>query len=220
MGSPDTEEGRSSDEAKHTVKLSPFLIAKYEVTQAEYEAVMAGNTAGLNPTPSVNYGNAPLDPQRPVEEVSWNDLKDADGFLARTGLSLPSEAQWEYACRAGTPTPYSVGATITPRQANHEKNVVGKPTPVGTYPANAWGFHDLHGNVWEWCGDWWSISWHKRDVEETRFNPKGPDSSKAKVIRGGSFLCHESYCDRYRVAARTKSSVSYTHLTLPTILLV
>ena len=102
MGSPDTEVGRLSDEAKHTVKLSPFLIAKYEVTQAAYATVMKDPPAFLSATPAYFGGE-----NRPVEQVSWNDLKHPDGFLGRTGFSLPSEAQWEYACRAGTTSAFA-----------------------------------------------------------------------------------------------------------------
>jgi len=103
MGSPEGETGRiDSYEAVHTVWLTPFLIAKYEVKQSEYEGVMTGNTAGLDATPSTATGA-----NLPVEQVSWDDLHLADGFLARTGLVLPSEAQWEYACRAGTSGPYA-----------------------------------------------------------------------------------------------------------------
>ena len=147
MGSPDTEEGRYSDEAKHTVKLSPFLIAKYEVTQAEYKAVMAGNTTGLNPTPSYFEGD-----NRPVERVSSYDLKAADGFLDRTGLSLPSEAQWEYACRAGTSGAFA-GTGVLDDMGWYAGNSGNVTHDVGTKQANDFGLHDMHGNVREWGGD-------------------------------------------------------------------
>ena len=126
MGSPVTETGRLTNEGPvHTVSLSPFLIAKYEVTQAEYEAVMTGNTAGLDATPSSATGD-----NRPVENVSWNDLKVADGFLGRTGLSLPSEAQWEYACRAGSTGAFA-GNGILGDMGWYSGNSVGETHDAG-----------------------------------------------------------------------------------------
>ena len=127
-----------------------------------------------------------------METVSWEDarkfcrkltqLEKAAGRLPKGhAYTLPTEAQWEYACRAGTSTAYSFGDTITPRQGNHE-NVVGKPTPVGTYPANAWGFHDLHGNVWEWCSDWYG-DYPSGQVSD----PIGPSGGSDRVGRGGSW---------------------------------
>jgi formylglycine-generating enzyme required for sulfatase activity len=131
MGSPPDEEGRFTDEGPvHTVSLSPFLIAKYETTQAEYAAVMAGH-ATLSATPSQNVGSAPLSDQRPVETVSWDDLNLTDGFLERTGLVLPSEAQWEYACRAGTSGPYA-GNGVLDDMGWYDGNSGGSTHDVGT----------------------------------------------------------------------------------------
>ena len=97
--------------------------------------------------------------------------------------TLPTEAQWEYACRAGTTTAYSFGGNITPKQANYGDNGgVGKTTPVGTYPANAWGFHDLHGNVWEWCSDWYGF-YPGGSVTD----PVGPSDGSGRVTRGGGW---------------------------------
>ena len=201
MGSPDTEEGRSSNEGPvHTVTLSPFLIAKYEVTQAEYEAVMAGNTAGLNPTPSDNYGNAPLDPQRPVEQVSFNDLQDADGFLARTDLSLPSEAQWEYACRAGQAGPFS-GTGVLDDMGWQGQNAEGSHHPVGTKQANQFGLFDMHGNVYEWCEDFYNADFYNTDAA-TELDPVATSGSGFRVLRGGSFNSPAAYC---RSAVRSKN---------------
>jgi len=169
----------------HTVSLSPFLIAKYEVTQAEYASVMTGNTAGLNATPSANFGDAAASDQRPVESVSWDELKAADGFLARTGLSLPSEAQWEYACRAGTSGPYA-GNGVLDDMGWYAGNSGGSTHDVGTKQANDFGLHDMHGNVFEWCEDVYN---------ESFFGPSefgyGPDpvaiwGSGDRVFRGGS----------------------------------
>ena len=163
MGSPAGEPGRGDDEGPvHTVSLSPFMIAKYETTQAEYAAVMTGNTAGLNATPSFHTGD-----NLPVEQVSWDDLHLADGFLERTGLSLPSEAQWEYACRAGTPGEFGQinqdplgGSGMIGDVAWYAANSGGdgaagvvRTHDVGGKRANPFGLHDMHGNVAEWCED-------------------------------------------------------------------
>ena len=180
MGSPDTEEGRFGDEAKHTVKLSPFLIAKYEVTQAEYAEVMTGNTAGLSPTPSFRTGD-----NRPVEQVSWNDLKAADGFLGRTGLSLPSEAQWEYACRAGTSGPYA-GNGVLDDMGWYDGNSGGSTHDVGGKLPNQFGLYDTHGNVMEWCRDVYKEDFYADDVPG--FDPVSTAGSGYRVLRGGPFF--------------------------------
>ena len=179
MGSPEDEKVRQEEETQHEVTLTKgFYLGKYEVTQAQWEKVM-----GTNPS---NFKGATL----PMEKVSWNDamefckkltpMEKAAGRLPEGWVyTLPSEAQWEYACRAGTTTAYYFGDEITPKQANYN---VGKTTSVGTYPANAWGFHDLHGNVWEWCSDWYG------DYPSGSANdPVGPSVGTLRVFRGGSW---------------------------------
>jgi len=185
MGSPRSEPNRFDDEGPvHTVTLSPFLIAKYEVTQAEYEAVMGSN-------PSRFRGD-----QLPVEQVSWDDLEAADGFLARTGLELPSEAQWEYACRAGTTTAFSFGdecnAQVCEPCAVADDfmwwcgNARGTPQPVGEKLANPFGLHDMHGNVYEWCKDVYNDSFYGA-VEAAGPDPVATSGSGFRVNRGGSW---------------------------------
>ena len=162
--------GRSwSDETQHQVTLTNgFYLGKYEVTQAQYETVMTGNSEGLNAKPS----NWPNNNDRPVERVSWNDvqvflsrLNDMEQTAGRLPAGwkyvLPTEAQWEYACRAGTTTAYSWGNDINSTRANYNwdggpnsGNDFKQTRDVGQYAANPWGFFDMHGNVWEWVHDW------------------------------------------------------------------
>jgi formylglycine-generating enzyme required for sulfatase activity/uncharacterized protein YjbI with pentapeptide repeats len=173
--------------AEHNVTLTEgFFLGKFEVTQAQYEAVMSGNTDGLNPKPS-HWQNFP---NRPVENISWNDIQV---YLIRINTQqnqklpngwefiLPTEAQWEYACRAGTTTSYSWGTDINSSRANYNNNV-GQTSVVGLYPPNGFGFHDMNGNVYEWVSDWYS------DYGSTpQTNPKGPESGTNKCIRGAGF---------------------------------
>jgi formylglycine-generating enzyme required for sulfatase activity len=184
MGSPASETGRGTNEGPvHTVSLSPFLIAKYEVKQSEYEGVMGGH-ATLSATPSENLGSAPASDQRPVEQVSWDDLKNADGFLHRTGLLLPSEAQWEYACRAGTPGPYG-GNGVLDDMGWYDSNSGTTTHEVGGKQANHFGLHDMHGNVFEWCEDVCKSDFYADDVPG--FDPVLNSGSGLRVDRGGSF---------------------------------
>ena len=154
----------------------------------------------------------------PVVHVSWND---AVAYAAWRGVRLPSEAEWEFAARGGLEQRrYPWGDELTPKGA-HRCNIWQGNFPslntmqdgfMGTAPArsfrpNGFGLYNTSGNVWEWCADWWSATWHVADTDATRTDPLGPPSGAEKVLRGGSFLCHSSYCNRYRVAARTKNSV-------------
>jgi formylglycine-generating enzyme required for sulfatase activity len=192
MGSPTTETGRQADrEDEHNVSLTQgFYLGKYEVTQAQYEAVMTGNSDGLSATPS----QWPNNPNRPVEKVSW---ADAQIFLTRlnaqqsanipTGWAyvLPTESQWEYACRAGTTTAYSWGNTITSSNANWNHGADPNQTvDVGQFSANPWGFFDMHGNVWEWTADWYQAAY---PTGNPVVNPTGPASGSHRVLRGGSW---------------------------------
>ena len=156
----------------------PFYMGKYEVTQEQYESVMGNNPSGTK--------GAKL----PVASVSCNDCKEFIKKLnskTNGGYRLPMEAEWEYACRAGTTTAYSFGDKITPKDANYFDSMIGKPIPVGVYKPNAFGLYDMHGNVYEWCEDW------KADYPEGAItNPKGPASGSTRVLRGGSFSSYES----------------------------
>ncbi|MEN8216056.1 MAG: formylglycine-generating enzyme family protein [Pseudomonadota bacterium] len=155
MGSPENEKGRDDDEGpQHLVTIAPFYMSKYPITQSQYQAVMGEN-------PSKFQGK-----NRPVERVSWSDaVRFSERLSQRTGkvYQLPSEAQWEYACRAGTTTPFDFGDTITSQLANHRGNLVygaeskavyrKETTEVGIFPPNGFGLYEMHGNLWEWVAD-------------------------------------------------------------------
>jgi formylglycine-generating enzyme required for sulfatase activity len=191
MGSPTTETGRQADrEDEHNVSLSKgFYLGKYEVTQAQYEAVMTGNTDSLSATPS----QWPNNPNRPVEKVSW---ADAQIFLTRLNTQqsanipagwayvLPTESQWEYACRAGTSSAYSWGDTIAGTHANYSVSGLSQTRDVGYYAANPWGFFDMHGNVWEWAADRYQAAY---PTGNPVVDPTGPASVSYRVLRGGSW---------------------------------
>ena len=172
MGSPTTEVGRKNDETQHEVSLTkPFYMGKYEVTQEQWKEVMGNN-------PSLSVKGSKL----PVTDVSWDDCQEFIKKLnAKTNGSyrLPSEAEWEYACRAGTTTAYSFGDNLTKNEANVKDS---SAKLVGSYKPNAFGLYDMHGNVCEWCEDW------KADyLEGSVTDPKGPGKGGRRVLRGGSF---------------------------------
>ncbi len=186
MGSPEDEHDRENDELQHKVILTRgFWLAETACTQALWQAVVGQN-------PSYFKGE-----RRPVEQVSWNDVQ---GFIARLngavpGLEarLPTEAEWEYACRAGTSTPFSFGRDITPEQVNYngdypyrgnQKRLSREETvEVASLPANSWGLYEMHGNVWEWCQDWYG-----NYPEGPTVDPTGPATGERRVLRGGSWI--------------------------------
>ncbi len=181
MGSPEGE-GRDSEKPQHEVTVPPFYMGKYPITQVQYQQVM-----GKNPSNFQGYD------QRPVETVSWSDAVEFCQRLSQqtgTEYRLPTEAEWEYACRAGTTTPYYFGATITKQLANYSGNV-GKTNSVGQFPPNAFGLYDMHGNVWEWCQD----DWHKNyEGAPTDGKSRVSDKNSTKVMRGGSWYDPPDYC--------------------------
>jgi formylglycine-generating enzyme required for sulfatase activity len=164
---------------RHEVTLTkPYFMGKYEVTQEQWFEIMGEN-------PSREKGR-----KLPVTDVSWEDCHQFIKKLntkTNGGYRLPTEGEWEYACRAGTTTAYSVGDEITPNDANYGGgSKIREPVAVGSYKPNAFGLYDMHGNVWEWCEDWYG----KYLFTET--DPKGPATGKVRVLRGGSFGSIES----------------------------
>jgi formylglycine-generating enzyme required for sulfatase activity len=188
------------DAAPHEVVISPFYMDKNLVTQAEYERVV-----GENPSRWKN-------PENPVEQMRWSDAvrycnarSELEGLTPcydlqtwecnfdADGYRLPTEAEWEYACRAGTKTAYSFGDSPS-KLADYawfDKNSNGKPQPVGQKPPNPWGLCDMHGNVWEWCNDFYQVDYYQQSPEE---NPHGPKTGDTKVVRGGAWKFSAESC--------------------------
>ena len=156
-------------------------------------------------------------PDHPVTHVSWTD---AIAYCDWIDGRLPTEAEWEYAARGGMDQArFAWGDDLEP-DGKHMCNIWQGEFPstntledgwhgtsrVGSFPPNDFGLYDVAGNVWEWCSDWFSATFHRNARRVTRDNPRGPRNGSAKVIRGGSYLCHDSYCNRYRVGARTSNT--------------
>jgi sulfatase modifying factor 1 len=199
MGSPKGEKERDNDETQHKVTLSKgFYMGVYTVTQEQWQEVMGNN-------PSHFKGEKNL----PVEQVTWDDCQEFIKKLRekdkKQQYRLPTEAEWEYSCRAGTTTPFHFGETIFTDQANYNGVVYGdgkkgvsrgKTTPVGSFPSNAYGLHDMSGNVFQWCQDWYG-DYPQKDVVD----PQGAGKGAFRVLRGGSWYDYPWYCRsafRYR----------------------
>jgi formylglycine-generating enzyme required for sulfatase activity len=191
MGSASQETGRNDDEQLHDVEITrPFLMGQNEVTQQEWRTVM-----GTSPSHFSSCG-----PRCPVENISYAEvqkfLDKLNGHAPQTlRFRLPTESEWEYACRARTTGPFSTGENLTTAQANYNgKQPYGsfpagefrqKTTPAGTFPLNPWGLADMHGNVWEWTSDWYAPY---PESAAGNIDPHGPASGEKRVIRGGSWF--------------------------------
>lgn len=201
MGTPDGEKGdfTGSDKPQRLVKVNSFYLSKYPITQKQWQIVanIPKINRDLNPNPSHFQGD-----NLPVDSISWYDAIEFCERLARaTGRNyrLPSEAQWEYACRAGTTTPFYFGATLTSEFANYyaikfpyaverESEFRAKTTPVGSFPPNAFGLYDLHGSLYEWCADPWHRN-YKNAPNDDQVWPADPNSTgnRYRVLRGGGW---------------------------------
>jgi len=231
LGSPGTESGREKDEVQRQVTLSAFSMSRYEITQREYQEIMGENPSvfkGDNlPVENVTWFDAveycnkrsQKEGLRPVYTI--NRRTPAAGYpitnaevtanWSNNGYRLPTEAEWEYACKAGTTTPFNTGEIITTAQANYKGNNLAdnnskteyreKTIPVGSFAANAWGLYDMHGNVYEWCWDGYAAY-----AYGALNNPRGDSDVYYRVIRGGAWY----YVDQYiRSASRGNYNPSY-----------
>ena len=222
MGSPEDEKGRYDDETQHKVSLSKgFWLAETVVTQALWESVMDTN-------PSEFKGE-----NRPVEMVSWEDtqtfIEKFNAIHLELNAALPSEAQWEYACRAGTKTPFNFGKTLTDKNVNYRgvwnlelgddkekwaeeassqwgEGAIKQTVDVKHYPRNAWGLYEMNGNVWEWCQDVFIEEIGTDSVVDPLHSPAKPEEGASRVIRGGSWYDHGRFT---RSAYRSRSTPDF-----------
>ncbi|MCY3017607.1 MAG: formylglycine-generating enzyme family protein [Planctomycetota bacterium] len=210
MGSEAEDE---TDAPVHRVYVSPFLMDRYEVTQEHFEKVVGRNPSRWK------------DPKGPVEQIRWRDAAQycnarsrLEGLVpcydpatwrcdeSRGGYRLPTEAEWEYACRAGTRTEYSFGNNPAKLKqfAWFKENCTRSPQPVGSRQPNPWGLYDMYGNVWEWCNDFYKEGYYGESPEK---DPRGPDTSLARVLRGGCWNSRATMC---RSAYRNNEDPGYT----------
>jgi formylglycine-generating enzyme required for sulfatase activity len=207
MGSPDDEPERYDDESpQHLVTVSPCFMGRYPVTQAQWQAVATNYpqvNRTLNPSPSYFKGK-----KRPVEQVSWSEAVEfCDRLAHQTNRTyrLPTEAEWEHACRAGTTTPFHFGETITADLANYNSSVSygrgiespskGQTTPVDQFRiANAFGLCDMHGNVWEWCLDHWHNNYEGAPKDGSAWIDETQAEEASHVLRGGSWYYNPRNC--------------------------
>jgi len=178
----------------HEVTISDFLIGKYEVTQGQWQKIMSSNPA-----------NFKKGDDYPVEQVSWNDCQD---FCSKSGLRLPTEAEWEYAGRAGTSTKYYWGDSVNDDYLWYNSNSGSSTHPVGQKKPNGFGLYDMSGNVWEWCADWSDANYYQSSPKS---NPKGPASGQYRVLRGGGWLVNVYYC---RSARRSRLDPTFRDLSV------
>jgi len=194
MGSPDGE-GSDAERPCHHVTIAPFWIGEFVVTQSQYESVIGGNPSRF------------IGANRPVEEVSWNDAVEFCQELsakAKRQFRLPSEAEWEYACRAGTTTPFYFGETISTDQANYNGQYIygsgkkgeyrQKTTNIRSFPPNAFGLCDMHGNVWQWCLDHWHKSYEGAPTDGSAWIDQGSKEAAKRLVRGGSWYDSPKSC--------------------------
>jgi formylglycine-generating enzyme required for sulfatase activity len=189
MGSPPSEDGRFHNEHAHEVEITkPFYMGKFEVTKGEFaEFVRAKGWA--------NAGTGATD-RHPVANVSWEDaVAFCDWLSQKEGKKyrMPTEAEWEYSCRAGTTTRFHSGDSEASlkKVANYWDSGPRTTVPVGTLEPNAWGLHDMHGNVWEWCQDWYDANYYKNSPKK---DPECTSAGASRVLRGGSFLFEPRRC--------------------------
>ncbi|MEA5618368.1 bifunctional serine/threonine-protein kinase/formylglycine-generating enzyme family protein [Cronbergia sp. UHCC 0137] len=213
MGSPDSEIERSRDEGpQHAVTIKPFFMGKFPVTQAQWQAISALPKVqiDLNPDPSYFKGA-----NRPVENVSWIEAREFCARLSKKAgknYCLPTEAEWEYACRAGTTTPFYFGESITTDLANYNGNHIYSSEPksqyreqttdVGILPANAFGLYDMSGNIWEWCED----EWHSNYIGAPVDGSARVSNNHNQLLRGGSWYDYPKFC---RSSSRIKFARDY-----------
>jgi Uncharacterized conserved protein len=187
MGSPESEAERYENEYQHQVSVDGFKMSKYAITFEQYDA-FCEDTGRSKPSDS-DMGRG----KRPVINVSWDDAVAFTLWLGG-GSRLPTEAEWEYACRAGTTTTFNTGDNLTTSQANYDgnrpfnnnaKGVYREQTlPVGSFSPNVWDLYDMNGNTWEWCLDWFDADYYR---SSPLHNPQGPSSGIDRVLRGGSW---------------------------------
>jgi formylglycine-generating enzyme required for sulfatase activity len=214
MGSPKTEAERFGVDTQHPVNVPSFWMGRYQITQAQWKRVVALPKVNryLNSDPSYFKGD-----DRPIEQVSWFDAVefcDRLSRLTKREYRLPTEAEWEYTCGARTTTPFHFGVTITTDLANYrgtDQQLSGETYPgsygagpkgiyreqttdVGSFPANAFGLYDMHGNVWEWCLDHWHDDYKGSPTDGTAWLDKNADENESRVLRGGSWDSYPRYC--------------------------
>lgn len=205
MGSAEDEPERYDNEGpQHQVQLQGFFMGQKPITQAQWQVVAGWQKLqrDLNPDPALRKGL-----HRPVESVLWEDaIEFCQRLSQRCGrtYTLPSEAQWEYACRAGTTTPFHFGGTLTPDLANYYGNYAygegskgvyrQETTEVAAFPANPWGLYDMHGNVWEWCLDQWHNNYQGAPADGSAWLDSSATKDNKRLLRGGSWPYGPSYC--------------------------